>query len=1432
MANSYDDDIVLNVNLDTDQVVDRAERLTDHLGKIFSGASKSDKLDGSFQRMQMRMNDLTKKSQDLRQRIEELGNTKIPTEEYTQITTSLEKLETEYDKLRAKREELVQQQQKLGAEKVPTKEYEEVGKAMDAAQKKLASLQDAQAKFVALGGSKNSSRYKSLQYDIDKTKLRIESLRAEQKQLIIDGEAYTNSDAYKKVSQDLQGVNSELVKVIGSQDRLLQQKGDLEASGQAYTLGVDTQEYDELGSKLNDVNNRMAMLKGELSKFSSVGTSAFSVVKSAVSRLASGFVAANKQALKLAYNVSKVAGSTIISGIKKLGNAIANLGKHTSSTNGGLEKGFKSFIRYGLGVRSVFALINKLRRALIEGFGNLAQVHEPFNQAMSNIMSSLNLLKNSFASAFAPIIETVEPILTRLIVKLSEAVSTVGQFIAAITGKQFVKAGMVQTDYAKSVDKSAKSSASAAKATNNQRKEAEKLKKTLAGFDDVEILKGPDEDTSSSGDTPTAAATPDYSFSTAPIEGEISDFAKKILDAWKNADFYDIGRIVGEKLKAALEAIPWDQIKSVLAKVARSIASFLNGFLETPGLFLTIGKTIAEGLNSALTFVEEFVRNFHWKSLGKAISDLLIGVFDNIDWPLLRTTLAELGAGLGEALNEILTNEEMITKVLTGVGTLIEAMINGFHMFLVSVNWGEIGTTIGTGLNNAIEDFNWGTISGTLISLLNNAFSLWYNFVTTFDFKKFGEKIGTTFSDTIKGIDWATGGASVAQTINGLFDALNGFIEKTDWKELGKSVIELISGFFNELDIGKISSFITNIWIAVFDFLSGALEEINWKELPGNIMSKIKETFEGFDFAGLATSIGTLLGTAIKGLVEAGSPLLSDMAQFGKDVWQGGLDGILEGLSNIGTWIVDNIWTPFKEAFMNAFDMHSPSKKMLELGKDVINGLLNGIVSIMTGIGTWLKEHVTDPILGGVKSLFGFNDKESKSAAIGKRVTEGLKSGIKSPMSTMGNWIGTNITNPITNFFKSKFGIQNKNSTVFSGFGNNMMSGLQGGIKRNSSLPTTTLATTNTNMQNVIKKSLPTWKTSGQDIISSGLKPGIEARKGQVETSIQNVEKAMRTKLLANKATWKTNGTNLITQLESGITSRAKQLYGVIETVVKTMASKFANSNGTFYKAGTAMATNIESGFNAMRNNLGVTAGNMSVHMYNSFTQLSWWNVGKYIAEGIYDGLFAHQEWLETLAWNTAVAMYNSACAALEIASPSKKFAWIGEMITQGLGNGIIDNENNAVSAVTGLADAMTDEAEKANPSIAITSSVSEWINSLDTVLSTFSNMVTGSFDTLIDTLTRLSNLSSYGIPAIANGRVIPSSANVTQNTSNDVATLIEYLETLLANVITRDDLEESLTEILREYLNIDFYIGDEQIARHANTGNLKLNRRYHTILT
>lgn len=1520
------------------------------------------------------------KLEEMKAELEKFGSTEFMTPEYAKAADQYQKAATQVDELAkslenaeaafeqltndfGSSEEYTALEDRIDVLKMYQKEYEAAMKRGDsgaAAQAFMNSgvgkgtiadaIKEAEAEMQKLWDKfENSTPYRSAQKEIDKITAKLEQAKAQAEQYKAEMDA-TPATFEGYASTEYERDQAALERTI---DRLLEYR-QLVREG----VGSDTApsaEWQAVQERWQNMTTMSGLIRNAFTSLFSTITSGARTVGSALStgithpiqlvdralggvavgawkavsslgRLAGNAIVSGIQriasaARQAAVHLAGMAKSAITNGLKKLGNAIANVGKKSKSTNVSLSGGFKTMLKYGLGIRSLFVLFNKLRNAIKEGFGALAEQDAAFGQTVNNFKAALTNLKMSFAAAFAPIAETVLPLLTSLINGLSMTISKIGQLIAALTGKTTYKRAIAnQTNLADGAN-------SATNAMTDEKKAAEKAQKTLAGFDDVEILQDNKKDSSNGSGATTGTGG---GFEELPIENQFQSLADALKDMWKNADFTELGRMLGQGLKDALDKIPWDYIKQVSAKLGKSIATLFNGFLEVPGLFTTIGKTIGEGINTIFEFLDAFASNFHWASLGQAIKDAILGMLNTIDWPLIYHTMATFGEGIGTALETALNNPEIWTAIFTAVSNGLNSIVYGIDAFLKAVNWGELGANIGTGLNAGVEAFDWSALSQTLIDLINGAFDLWYNFVTTFDFYKFGSHIGTALSDAVKGINWTEGGASVAQTINGLFEALNGFIQSTDWKALGAAVIDAIGGFFGELDWGTMAETLSSAAIGLLDALTGAFQEVDWKALPGQITEAIKTFLTEFDWAGVATAAGELIGAAFTALIEVGGELWESMKSVGKNIMEGGFQGIIDALASVGEWIKTNIFDPFITGFKTAFGIESPSTEMMPLGGYIIEGMLKGIIdglasigtwiktnivdpfvsgvksmfgldgeesvlvsvgkdliaglkagigAVMTGISDWIKTVIVDPFVSGVKSMFGLDGEESVLVSVGKNLLEGLKNGLLGAMDGVGDWIDTNITGPICGFFKNLFGIAspstvfseyggylleglkngllaamdgvgdwistnvtgpicgffkdlfgiNSPSTVFSEYGGYLMEGLEDGIDENKELPKTALSNAQTSMETVFsaQKQLLAWAQVGSNVMSLGLRAGILLKTPAVLATVIKLEDDMRKAITKQFNTWKTAAGTLLDNFKNGLTGKQATLITTVNTIITALKTKIDSFKSQLNNSGRDLMTELQNGMNGMSSSISSSASNIATGIHNSFNNQNWNNLGYNIGMGIYNGLVSSGSWLSTLAWNTAVNMYNSACRALGIASPSKEFAWIGEMITRGLGGGIEATQDNAVNAVTSLADAVTQEAEDSSPIMNIDTAV----NGIDSVLSTFSDKVVQSFDAMISAMEDIVNGSSLTLPAMANGSVMPYSArrSASQGDGDRLSSALEELALRDSERLTRDDLSEVLINVLRQYLNIDFYIGDEQIARHANAGNAKLSRRYST---
>ena len=794
--------------------------------------------------------------------------------------------------------------------KVPTQDFQELQSGMKKAEGTLSSLIAKQEKYEAIGVKKNSSAWKSLQYDIQGAKNEIEGYKNEMAEMQSNGTAFTRGYSIPK----------EIFKGIG--------KGALGLGN----LGLSAAQKGW----------------GGLKKIISGTASALTKVTTVIKRTSGAFAAL----------------------IQKFTSGIPVLRRFTGATksaSGGLSGGLKNILKYAFGIRSLFALVNKLRSALVDGFKNLAQYSGETNNSISMLMSSLTQLKNAFAAAFAPILNVIAPILNTLIQKIISVVNTFGQLTSALTGKTtYIKAKKVQQDYAKSLNSNANSAKNAKKAN-------EELKRTILSFDQINKMDDNSSSDSNSGIADTGGLSPSDMFETESIPSKIKGIADMIKQAWKNADFTEIGAMVGNKLNAALNSIPWDKIKNTCNKIAKSVATFLNGFLETVDWKL-VGNTLAQGINTAFGMANTFAENFHWDSLGKAIGNGINGALGGLDWNLIQETVRNIATGITDALNS----------------------------FIQTTDWALVGQSFGNGINTildffhtAINNFDWVGAGTALADFVNNA-------VNTIDFVNLGQTISDGIKGVfdfgiaaIEGIDWWTIGEKVRDGLGAI-----------DWNGIADGFFELIGAAFGGLSAflgGLISDAVTDAQ----KYFQGKIEECGGN-IPLGILKGIKDGIVGIG-EWIKEHIFTPFMKGFKAAFGIHSPS-TVMAEQGGYIIDGLLKGVKDNISKFLNYIKE-IPGKVLKAIGNI------KNKVLQKGSDIVSGLKDGFnekVSTFTSVLGTLPETIRNAI----PNLFD----------VGSSIIQNFANGFSSvhiPMPHIGwDWTGGSIRIGNFSFSLPRFNLQ------------------------------------------------------------------------------------------------------------------------------------------------------------------------------------------------------------------------------------------------------------------------------------------------------------------------------------------------------------------------------------------------------------------------
>ena len=425
-----------------------------------------------------------------------------------------------------------------------------------------------------------------------------------------DGTIYidTSIDS-NSVEREMQETEKAIKKTEIQLDKLIEKQiRFIETGGNTKSRAFAGMEYD-----IAQTSSRLDMLRMRLTAMRSAqgqATTGTGMLRNAVNLLKSSFVNMGPNIRTVSANLAKSVGGAVVGGFKRLGIAARNaakkilgIGRNAKTSRMSMMKMLGTSLLMGIAFRALMAIFNGLK----QGMNNLAQYSGETNSDLSALKSSLTQLKNSFATAFAPILSVVTPILTGFMNTISKVVTHIGMLMAALTGKgTFTKAVAVQEDYAAGLKNTANSAKDASKAQQDY----------TTGLDEINRASSNDKSSGSSG-TP-GSATPSQMFEEVSISNSISDLAKTLKQKVAEGDWKGVGSIVAEKVNSIFSGIDTRQLASDLS-----------------------GKVI-----NALDIAIGFIQGIDWQMLGNKVAHFIAG----IDWSGLTRALFE---GIGSALGGI-----------------------------------------------------------------------------------------------------------------------------------------------------------------------------------------------------------------------------------------------------------------------------------------------------------------------------------------------------------------------------------------------------------------------------------------------------------------------------------------------------------------------------------------------------------------------------------------------------------------------------------------------------------------------------------------------------------------------------------------------------------------------------------------------------------
>ena len=137
----------------------------------------------------------------------------------------------------------------------------------------------------------------------------------------------------------------------------------------------------------------------------------------------------------------------------------------------------------------------------------------------------------------------------------------------------------------------------------------------------------------------------------------------------------------------------------------------------------------------------------------------------------------------------------------------------------------------------------------------------------------------------------------------------------------------------------------------------------------------------------------------------------------------------------------------------------------------------------------------------------------------------------------------------------------------------------------------------------------------------------------------------------------------------NGIVNLPSNLWNIFTTVIGKVTSFATNFASKAREAATSFFNNLVNGITSLPSRVASLASQLVSAVSSLPSKFS--EIGSRIIDGLWSGIKGGWDWLHDKVAGLADSLFQGAKDALGIHSPSRKFAWIGQMIDEGLAGGI-----------------------------------------------------------------------------------------------------------------------------------------------------------------
>lgn len=543
----------------------------------------------------------------------------------------------------------------------------------------------------------------------------------------------------------------------------------------------------------------------------------------------------------------------------------------------------------------IFSVIYKGLNMVTKGLGSALMANDEFS-------SSLNQIKVNLLTAFYPIYTFILPAINALMRALTVVTGQIAHFTASLFGTTYTAAKQGAQGLYQNIQAMNDSGNSADK----NREKVKKLQRSLMGFDEINRIGLDDKDDDKLDDKNSGinfnTPIPDMPDWIGKANSILRDFFKPFQDSWAKH-----GQTVIKAWKYALGEI---------IGLAQSIGkSFMDVWTNGTGeQFISNILILVANLLGLVGDVAKAFKNA-WDENERG-TKLIQSLFDM--WNAFLGLTNGIVKSFRDAWNENKLGESILGNILEIFTNLIGAV-------------GELGK----GLKNAWKENETGTsILKTILGFFDDILGVLND--ASKHTKEWAKELD--FTPLLKSID------KLLKPI----------------KEISKDVFEVLGWAYDNILLPLAKLIIEDVLPVFFNLLGNALGIVakvlrDVKPLFMWLLDKLIKPLVDFTLGAVSDWLTFLgkFGQALEDLltIDIGSfgDIVERFKQFGKDIWDGLKEGLSSFGSNIGTFIRESMFDPIVNWFKDLFGIHSPSTIFFDFGTFLMQGLINGIKSLLSG---------------------------------------------------------------------------------------------------------------------------------------------------------------------------------------------------------------------------------------------------------------------------------------------------------------------------------------------------------------------------------------------------------------------------------------------------------------------------------------------------